>query len=207
MHSSSFISKAAQSSFRNLSTASPAAARVSPVSRPAKANNPDKHFLYFIHEPQPKPINCTTYPATRSILSDPSHPLHIRTQRRIAAFDPHALHWNVIVPLDVSKKAVVRNWVRRRVGEAFKKILREQGEGRRVQGAVSMRVRPEMAAVAMTATGEDVEREVERVVGAIVSRGRSDWRRGDGSSVKRLTDVRSKGRQTSEWLLEKIEEV
>ncbi|KAK3711567.1 hypothetical protein LTR37_009558 [Vermiconidia calcicola] len=116
---------------------------------------------------------------TRDIASDPSHPLYLRTQRRLQTFDPNILHWNVICPLDVSKKAVVRNWTRRRVKEAFKAELKARGlesdgkfveDGRRgAKGALMMVVDKRKAAEIIQATGQEVREECGWVVRKILA--------------------------------------
>ena len=94
------------------------------VSATEKAVVPLFHYVF---QPNPKPINCCTFNSTKMFASEPDHPLHIRTQRRLAAFNPNVLHWTVKAPLELSKKAVVRNWAIRRVKAAFREELKRKG--------------------------------------------------------------------------------
>ncbi|KAK0287996.1 hypothetical protein LTR91_006257 [Friedmanniomyces endolithicus] len=66
---------------------------------------PQQQYLRFIYDANPRPINCTTLTSTKDFANDPSHPFHIRTQRRLQAFDPKKLHWRVQCPMDVSRRA------------------------------------------------------------------------------------------------------
>ncbi|EME48437.1 hypothetical protein DOTSEDRAFT_18970 [Dothistroma septosporum NZE10] len=86
----------------------------SPSTKPSRQSA----LLTFIHEPFPRPINCTTFQSTRLFATDPSHPLYIRTHRRLAAFDPERLTWRVQVPVAVSKKPAIRREAERRVKRA-----------------------------------------------------------------------------------------
>lgn len=88
---------------------------------------PQAPFLSFKYERHPKPLNCASFLSTRDVASDDRHPMYISLQRRFAAFDRSKLHWNVIVPTDLSKKAVVRGWAVRRVKAMFREVLKDQG--------------------------------------------------------------------------------
>ncbi|KAK3067977.1 hypothetical protein LTR53_014809 [Teratosphaeriaceae sp. CCFEE 6253] len=80
-------------------------------------------LIRVIYERHPGPINCTTLQSTKDYASDASHPLHIRTQRRLQAFDPWKLHWRVQCPLDVSKKAFIRRWAAERFAKSVRGLL------------------------------------------------------------------------------------
>jgi len=84
---------------------------------------PQQQYLRFIYDANPRPINCTTLTSTKDFANDPSHPFHIRTQRRLQAFDPKKLHWRVQCPMDVSRRAFVRNWAVKRVKTAIAQRL------------------------------------------------------------------------------------
>ncbi|GAB7359889.1 hypothetical protein MBLNU230_g7417t1 [Neophaeotheca triangularis] len=86
-----------------------------------------RNLLRLIYEPTPRPINCTTFEATKSFLEDDTHPLHKKTKRRLAAFDPKELHWRVHVPVDATKRVIIRRWAKRRVAAAFTKQLQKTG--------------------------------------------------------------------------------
>lgn len=89
---------------------------------------PRKPLFHFVFHTTPKALNNPIrWTMTQQIASDPAHPLHIRTQRRLTAFDPNKLHWTVKAPVDLSKKAIVRNWAVRRVKEAFRLELENSG--------------------------------------------------------------------------------
>lgn len=92
---------------------------------PSKGN--EVPLMHFIYEPHAKPMNCTTFLATKSMLTDPSHPLHIKTKRKYADFNPHILHWRIQVPLSVSKKAAIRNNAKKRLRHAFRVELKRRG--------------------------------------------------------------------------------
>jgi len=129
-------------------------------------------LFYFNYEKNPKPINVTTLiPTTLAADFKTNHPFHIKTSRRLAQFDPTKLHWTVTSPVDLSKSALVRRTVARRVREAFRQELRLAGwndDGRRraeggqdgivrsfdLSGALRLNLVKEPFAV--TATSEDV---------------------------------------------------
>lgn len=102
----------------------------------SKVNNSGRDRLFYLnYERKPLPLNTTTLPPTRAIaLPRSADAYHIRTVRRLEAFDPTKLHWSVIAPYDLSKSALVRRTSARRVREAFRQELRLAGwdsEGRR----------------------------------------------------------------------------
>ncbi|KAM0712177.1 hypothetical protein Q7P37_011271 [Cladosporium fusiforme] len=103
---------------------------------------PTANRLFFINfERHPEPLNVATFQTTRN-FADPrsNHPYHIRTVRRVRAFDASKLHWFVNVPADVSRSAFIRNRAGRRVREAFRAELRKAGwdsDGRRIEAAVA----------------------------------------------------------------------
>ena len=145
----------------------------------AAAKNPLQTLFHHIYEPHPRSLNCTNYKSTLTHAHEPSHPLHTRTRRRMAAFDPQTFHWTVKCPVDVSKKTVVRNWVTRRVREAFRLELGRVGV--ELKGALCIRLKKEGKEV-VTASGEEVRRQcgvlVRRLVGLQKGVGPEEGRRG-----------------------------
>ena len=133
-------------------------------------------LLHYIFEPNPKPINCCTYTSTKTFAAERDHPLHIRTQRRLRDFDPEILHWTVKCPLELSKKAVVRNWAVRRVKEALRDELGAKGwdgDGRVIgesdvgeklglKGALCILLNKNKRV--MEASGEEVKSQCSRVL-------------------------------------------
>jgi hypothetical protein len=138
------------------------------VTTKTKPASKAPNFLTFKFQANPKPLNCTTFPMTKDFALDPSHPLHIRTTRRLAAFDSSVLHWNVKTPLEMSKKATVRAWAIRRVKVAFREALKEGGwqtDGSGVAYDGDMRLRGALCIFVqkdkdiIEASGEDVRRQ------------------------------------------------
>ena len=167
------------------------------------------NLFTFRFEPRPKSFNCTVYEATKDFARDASHPLHIKTQRRLAAFDPTILHWNVKAPLELSKKAVVRVWAIRRVQVAFREALITGGwdeSGRRLggtgflnlSGAVCMFLNRDKSII--EASGEDVRRECEGVLREVVRR-QSLVQNGGRGATKGCTAIRGDRRENGEWSL------
>ncbi|KAK0257714.1 hypothetical protein B0A54_15370 [Friedmanniomyces endolithicus] len=94
----------------------------------AAATGPHKpprqqQYLRFIYDANPRPTNITTLTSTKDFANDPSHPFHIRTHRSLQAFDRKKLHWRVQCPMDVSRRAFVRNWAVKRVKAAIAQRL------------------------------------------------------------------------------------
>jgi hypothetical protein len=157
-------------------------------------------------EPRPRSFNCTIFEATKDFARDASHPLHIKTRRRLTAFDPTILHWNVKAPLELSKKAIVRVWAIRRVKVAFREALKEGGwdaNGRRLagagielSGAVCMYLSKNKGII--KASGEDVKRECEGVLRLVVKRQSLPRNDGRAASVGSRTHLRI-GRGSGEW--------
>jgi hypothetical protein len=157
-------------------------------------------------EPHPKSFNCTIFEATKDFARDASHPLHIKTRRRLAAFDPTILHWNVKAPLELSKKAVVRVWAVRRVKVAFQEALKEGGwdaNGKRLLGtgidlcgAVCMYLSKNKHII--EASGADVKRECEEVLRQVVKRQSLPQSVGRGAATGARAHLR-KGRGSGEW--------
>ena len=141
-------------------------------------------LLTFKYERHPSPLNCTNFVATREFSYDKTHPHHIRTQRRLAAFDPRLLHWNVRVPVDLSKRATVRGWAINRVKVAFREALRDGGldkDGKNLvvrkqelSGALCIFVSKNKAII--EASGEDVKRECSLLLKRVVNLQRRDGR-------------------------------
>ena len=138
-------------------------------------------LIHTIFEPKPDPINCSSYPRTKMITCDNCHPFNMRTKRRLANFDADSLHWTVICSFEVSRKKVVRAWVQRRVGEAFKNQLKRQGwdsKGRAIDGtiqrnlsgALKMIITAKMGDVAVKASGEEVERACSTALSRVLRR-------------------------------------
>lgn len=131
-----------------------------------------KPLMSTVFQMHPKAINCTTFTATTIFAQDEYHPLHIRTHRRLAAFDPSKFHWRIHVPFDVSKRSAVRNWVQRRIKAAFLKELKlrglkkdgafRDGTGQAMSGAllVIMAKSPELALEFTNAEAEEWTRFV-----------------------------------------------
>ncbi|KAK4548303.1 hypothetical protein LTR36_010173 [Oleoguttula mirabilis] len=84
-------------------------------------------LLTFTYQPNPGPVNCTTLRPTIDFATDDFHPFHIRTKRKLDAFDPTKLHWRVQCPTDVSSKSLIRNWATKRLRNAFAQRLLEGG--------------------------------------------------------------------------------
>lgn len=148
-------------------------------------------FLRFIFESNPRPINCCTHGTTREFAENPSHPYHIKTSRKLAAFDKSKLHWSVSASIDVSKKKVVRSWVKRRVEEAVRAELKERGWARDgtileqdlaagdkgssrasspLKGALKIYMAPDRRKEVVTATGDEVRRDVWSILEQVVLR-------------------------------------
>ncbi|KAK6435137.1 hypothetical protein LTR95_008675 [Oleoguttula sp. CCFEE 5521] len=154
-----------------------------------KALSPIKKLLYVNFDPRPRPLNIATLETTRNLADASSkHPFHIRTQRRLAAFDPTKLHWRVLTPTGLSKSAYIRDKVGKRIQEAFKDELRSQGwdpNGRRiaVEGTGAEQERNLCGAVmigvvkdpiAITASMDDVRESVSVAVRKIVQEQRGE---------------------------------
>lgn len=86
-----------------------------------------QQLLSLKYEAFPQPINCTTLGTTQEFASDDSHPFHVRTLRKLDAFDATKLHWRVRTSVDVSSKGFIRSWAVKRVKRAFAKHLNDQG--------------------------------------------------------------------------------
>lgn len=125
-------------------------------------------------------LNCTTFGTTRVMASDKSHPLHIKTHRKLAAFDPQGFYWRVNCNVDMSKKAIVRNSCKKNFKKAFVWALAEAGWGpdgrpldpekqeRRLTGAVLLSIVTDPKLV-LTAKREDLRREAGEAVRKILS--------------------------------------
>ena len=162
-------------------------------------------MLHYKFEPNPKPLNCCTYSSTKSFAEEPDHPLHIRTRRRLAAFNPNILHWTVKCPLELSKKAVVRNWSVRRVKEAFKEELRKGGwdkEGKAtavdeekvaLKGALCIHLNKNKRVV--EASGEEVRTQCSWVLRKVVE-AQGQVHEGGNGSGSRLRRATRKGLKT-----------
>ncbi|SMQ50435.1 unnamed protein product [Zymoseptoria tritici ST99CH_3D7] len=150
------------------------------MSRSATSKLPP--LAYHILSPHPGPINCTTFPATKFIADDPAHPLYLKTQRRLALCDRNAFHFRVHCPFDISKKAVIRNTVKKTFEKAFVrelerggwapdgKVLKER-DGRKdgLTGACLVNIVKDSKRV-LQASREDVRSEMARLVDEIAER-------------------------------------
>ncbi|OQO06972.1 hypothetical protein B0A48_07538 [Cryoendolithus antarcticus] len=154
-----------------------------------KALSPAKKLLYINFDPRPRPLNIATLETTRNLAGPSSkHPFHIRTQRRLASFDPSKLHWRVLTPAGLSKSAYVRDKVGKRIKEAFKDELRRLGwspDGRRlaVEGTGAEQERDLCGAaligvvkdpIAITASMNEVRESVSQAVRKIVQEQRGE---------------------------------
>ena len=152
---------------------------------------PSPTFLRFIFQSNPDPINCCTHETTREYFENCNHPYHIKTARKLAAFDRNKLHWSAHAHIEVSKKKVVRSWVKRRVEEAIRAELKERGwapdgtvlerdtsvddtEVRHatspLKGALRIYMATDRRKEVVTATGEDVRRDVRAILNEVVRR-------------------------------------
>lgn len=128
-----------------------------------------------------RPLNCTTFATTKLIAGDVSHPLHIRTQRRLEIFDPQGFYWRVSCPTDISKKAVIRNtctgefkkafiWALAEAGfNKYGKPLDRQSKKERLTGAVLLAIVKDPERV-LTAKKADVRRDAAKIVRNIIAR-------------------------------------
>lgn len=128
-----------------------------------------------------RPVNCTTFVTTKVMASEISHPLHIKTQRKIANFDPQGFYWRVNCPNDISRKAVVRNVCKGEFKKAFVWALAEAGWGKdgrpldpgskkgRLTGAVLMNI-PKDPERVLKAKKADLRRDAGDVVRKIMAK-------------------------------------
>jgi hypothetical protein len=94
---------------------------------------PQKNLNTLFHarfEPFPRPVNCTTFIATDTIVRDERHPLNIPFSRRLDKWNPKRLHWVIRTPVAISKKRTIRSWVNRRFRDTFIDELRNSGFNR-----------------------------------------------------------------------------
>lgn len=162
-------------------------AAVKPAS--TKAATPAPKLLRFIFQPTPSAINCCTQNTTIEYLENWAHPYHIRTKRRLAAFDPDRLHWSVGANVEVAKKRVVRSWVKRRVEAAVRAELKDRGwrsdgtvvaakgeeavTGARIarapiKGALKIFMPKDNRKEVITASGEEVRQNVRAILNEVV---------------------------------------
>ncbi|KAF2160139.1 hypothetical protein M409DRAFT_29434 [Zasmidium cellare ATCC 36951] len=156
-------------------------------SQPRPTNDPNA-LLRYLYDPYPNAINYTTFASTRAIAEDPYHPYHIRTRRRLEAFDPSKLHWRVHVPMDVSKKSAIRNWAKKRVRRAIERELerggfetdggvKDGGEGEGMRGALLVILSKDPKA-ALPFTDEQVKGDVATLLESVRERQRRGQRLG-----------------------------
>jgi hypothetical protein len=197
--------KAAANTTRHVNSTRTSASRAASPTTPA-AKQPNSSILKHIYDAHPEPLNCASVWPTHVFATDPTHPLHIATTRRLAAFDPNILNWSVHVSVDLSKKVVVRNWAKRRVREAFKAELKEKGFdawGRRLvqrregmgnlKGALSIRIGAKSTGV-LTFSGEEVRRECGLVLARVLTHMRAA-RKEDKKEEKDVLRIQSKDQQ------------
>lgn len=152
-------------------------------------------LLRYFYDPNPTAINNVTFASTRMIAEDPSHPYHIRTIRRLQAFDPSILHWRVHIPIDVSKKSAIRNWAKKRVVRAMVKQLEDMGlerdggvedgkDGEGLRGALLILLSKD-AKVALGFSDEQVMEDLASVLQAVREKQRSGKRMGPASAPLR----------------------
>lgn len=154
--------------------------------KPPQAASPQ--LFRYLYEPKPTAINYLTFASTRMIAEDPSHPYHIRTVRRLEAFDPSILHWRIHVPIEVSKKSAIRNWAKKRVVRALVQHLEDMGldrdgklrdgsAGEGLRGALLM-ILSKDAKVALAFSDEEAKKDVASVLQAVRERQRNGKRMG-----------------------------
>lgn len=115
--------------------------------------------------------------ASRLILDNPSHVLHLATRRRLALRDMETLWWNV-TSNTLSEKKVVRSWCSRRLRVAFAEALEVKGfdrEGRawaRQNGSTVACLRGSLELLGtediVTAKFTEVQEQAGSIVDAIV---------------------------------------
>ncbi|PSK33536.1 hypothetical protein B9Z65_7423 [Elsinoe australis] len=98
-------------------------------STPTSTKAPVSPLQFRFLPPPLPPINPATPIFTRNAALDMKHPMNLLAWRRVEAWKQNAFNWNVTVSLGVSKKAVVRNWLRRRVQAAMREGLKARGRG------------------------------------------------------------------------------
>lgn len=137
-------------------------------------------LLSFHFQAQPKAINCTTLVSTQLILEENAHPFYPKVSRRIARFEPRKLHWNVVCPVSVSKKAAVRSWAANRFRRAFEHELETRGwqtdgtplpnntQQTSLSGALRIVLIKADTKLILTADTADIKRDVKTVVDEIV---------------------------------------
>ncbi|KEQ72887.1 hypothetical protein M436DRAFT_47156 [Aureobasidium namibiae CBS 147.97] len=102
-------------------------------------------------EPFPRPVNCTTFTATDTIVKDERHPLNIPFSRRLDEWNPKRLHWIIRTPLSISKKRTIRSWVTRRFRDTLIDELKNSGFNRWGEPLVPSRLKsPLTGALAIT---------------------------------------------------------
>ena len=156
------------------------------------------NLLSWVFEKTPKAVNCTLLPQTKLIAGKPEHPYYIKIRRRLKAFDASRLHWTVRCPMDISNRALIRNWASNRVKQAFIRELRDAGwqsdglprpgaSKDNLKGALLMILSKREKTLVLTATYDQVRDEVRRILDDIVERQAQDQpstRRKHGSAVR-----------------------
>jgi hypothetical protein len=161
----------------------------------------------YIFNPSPGPMNCTTFTATRTMVEDRSHPLHIRTQRQLAQFDTNSFHFRVHCPIDISKKAVIRDTVKQRFKSALVTELvqrgwaangevleseKKYGSKSGLKGAFLLNIAKDPKRV-LQASKEEIRIEVSRMVGSLVAKQRTGASTRTRSHEWNATQYRSSG--------------
>jgi hypothetical protein len=89
-----------------------------------RAIKPPFAWTFSKHDYSPESTSFTT---TNEDLLTQKHPLYLATSRRRQAWDRQRLHWLIRSPQNLSTSKVVRNWVLRRIREAFTAELKKNG--------------------------------------------------------------------------------
>ncbi|KAF4549937.1 Hypothetical protein D9617_19g102420 [Elsinoe fawcettii] len=126
----------------------------------------------------------------RNTALDKYHPLTIPAKRQLEKWKTQSFKWNISVPTAVSKRAVVRNWVKRRLQTAIKEALRERGwgsngevlkeGGKKLEGALVLIAEQHL----VTASWEDVKTRVENMLDSVVKK--QKWNSPSEGSKKRV---------------------
>ncbi|KAG8629463.1 hypothetical protein KVT40_003328 [Elsinoe batatas] len=100
------------------------------IVKAARSNTNNRPLNFQFQAPPLHPHANIGLPyLTRNVATDRYHPLNIFASRRLDEWSTQSFKWNVRVDTSVSKKAVVRNWVRRRLQAAMRGRLEARGWG------------------------------------------------------------------------------
>ncbi|KAM3415246.1 hypothetical protein BST61_g8777 [Cercospora zeina] len=179
------------------------------------------HLVYSSYQPDPQPFNCTTIPQTRVFAADPTHPLYIKIQRRVAAHNPQDFRWVVRCPVAVNKKPAYRHAVQKKLRRAFRHALTVRGfddEGKplsgskcdegtaaasptpapmgRISGALCMTLANDPKRV-LTAKGCEFRAEAERILDKVLQArhaANEGQQQGSDATAQRPFQMQSQGR-------------